>query len=157
MFETLPTVCFVAGTLLSGLAGGHTGGVPFTLGPAHTRASVSKTSGGAGGELYLTEQDSADVCISTDARNFLHRFPAVKALAFEAVAQLRQRIQLRNLRLDMFVDPESAAAPAQAFLVATAADAFPRAQDGLRLFDEEWWLDNCQRADGRLQVTIEFG
>lgn len=57
--------------------------------------------------------------------------------------------------LERFLDPDS---PDDGKLVVSIlSDLDPDAADAaLERFDEEWWLDNLPRADGKLCVTLEI-
>ena len=59
-------------------------------------------------------------------------------------------------RLEPFADPEPVAPTTAVHLVLLTSLSVGEANQRMDSLDEDWWLDNAHRADGRLTVALEY-
>ncbi len=96
-------------------------------------------------------------CVEPDKVGvFLERHSFIGPLLAEIPPQLRPYFPLSLLRLRVIDDPEGVG-PAELVLdVVTHLDA-ESARAALDAFDNNWWLDHYDRAQGLLIITLAFG
>jgi len=94
-------------------------------------------------------RDSREVVI------FLKENPALLSLLFEIHGKLREYLSFSQIFLYVFRDPDSD--NDRQLVVSILPDIDPLMADmQLQRFDEEWWLDNLDRAGGKVCITLEF-
>lgn len=92
-----------------------------------------------------------------DAEPFLAEHPAVVPVLYEVGDKLREIFgAATTLVVERFVDPESSAVPDELFVRVKTTLTVEEARALLERFEEEWWLDNMQRANCLINVALEF-
>jgi hypothetical protein len=83
--------------------------------------------------------------------------PDLHAFLDETCAEIRKVFgSAGDLAISSFEDPEAPERnPTLFVLVRTTLDT-KTAGDLLDRFDETWWLDNAMRAEGKIEVSLEF-
>ena len=87
---------------------------------------------------------------------FLRGSPFLAPLLVDAKQAARRYFPAAGLRLEVATDPEIAGAT-HLVLSITQDGSVDRALNRLRCFDEDWWLDQIHRAQGKLVITLAFG
>jgi hypothetical protein len=95
--------------------------------------------------------------LRSGAEPLLHRAPDLRTFLEETCAEIRKVFgAATELAVTSFEDPEEPEGkPSLFLLVRTTLDA-TTAGDLLDRFDEAWWLDNAPRAEGKIEVSLEF-
>ena len=102
---------------------------------------------------YLDEYEVRDVGRVTD---FLFKNPSLVDLLLEIPAQIRKYFgDEQKLILSFWLDPEDPTWHHVQVLVPTKFEA-DKSREKMDKFDWEWWLDNMQRADSKLSISMEF-
>ena len=85
--------------------------------------------------------------------SLLRAIPGLGTLVDEAVAQIQLRLVGARLTLSELSDPDE---PGERLFLGISADG-PDSQlmTALRRFDDEWWLANAGRAQGKLCIDLE--
>jgi len=91
------------------------------------------------------------------ARELLLRWPDVRQILAEAFERLRANFGPdAEVALKRFDDPASEIEdPALYLIVGTRLDA-QEARQAMDRFEDDWWLDNVDRAGDHLHVSVEF-
>ena len=101
----------------------------------------------------MDEYEVRDVERVTD---FLFKNSSLIDLLLEIPAQIRKYFgEEQNLVLSFWLDPEDPAWHHVQVLVPTKFEA-SKSREKMDKFDWEWWLDNMQRADSKLSISMEF-
>ena len=94
--------------------------------------------------------------MDAEAEAVLRKNPWLEPLLYEACGRLREIFGDEPLLdLERFDDPESPESAPTLFLVVRTQRAPHEADKMLDRFDETWWLDNLDRARGKLEFTIK--
>ncbi|MBI4704639.1 MAG: hypothetical protein HY744_26340 [Deltaproteobacteria bacterium] len=144
-------------------------GVVFFSGAAATSAGLEEAGEILpGGPVTLLSVDGARVTaeavergvyeVRPGAEDILAREPSLALFLPEVCAKVREVFGGdADLALERFDDPEAPQSEPMLFvLVKTRLDG-RTAATALERFHEEWWLDNMGRAQGKLEVSVEFG
>jgi hypothetical protein len=100
------------------------------------------------GQLYTFRQQA-------EVLRFLERFPFLVSLLLEAHGQVENYFPRSPVSLEVVADPE--VADDCQLVLSIATDFAPdEAVDRLERFDEDWWLDALDRAQGKLCINVEF-
>jgi hypothetical protein len=92
---------------------------------------------------------------SQEVVSFLEENSALLSLLFEIHGKLREYLSFPQIFLYVFRDPDSD--NDRQLVVSILPDIDPLMADmQLQRFDEEWWLDNLDRAGGKVCITLEF-
>jgi hypothetical protein len=87
---------------------------------------------------------------------FLEKYPSLISLLPEIRRKLRDYFPDSPVSLDVAADPDEA--DREQLVVAVATHLTPSDAVGrLGQFDRDWWLDNLDRAQGRVCVDVAFG
>ncbi len=87
---------------------------------------------------------------------FLEENPYLVSLLLEALTPLQTYLPGASLFLEVVIDPD--ALKGDEFIVTARRDwKVEEALEALDKFNDAWWLDNIQRADGKLTITVEHG
>ena len=87
---------------------------------------------------------------------FLRGSPFLAPLLVDAEQAVRRHFPEAGLRLEVATDPEVAGAT-HLVLSINQGGSVDRALNRLRRFDDDWWLDQIHRAQGKLVITLAFG
>lgn len=88
---------------------------------------------------------------------FLRERSSLRPFLYETGGKLREYFGSDTLlAVECFVDPESSSAPVELFLLVKTHLEVDEARERLRRFEQGWWLDNMQRGDYLLNVSLEF-
>src|SRR5262249_11405891 len=92
---------------------------------------------------------------ANDVTSFLEENPFLIPLLQEARIQIKRYFPDSDVVLEVVTDPEIMG---EKELVASivVGQNVEEACDTLDRFDEEWWLDASDRAEGQLHVGLEF-
>ncbi|CAN5742925.1 hypothetical protein BH24ACI2_BH24ACI2_11180 [soil metagenome] len=102
---------------------------------------------------YLNEYEVRDVERVTD---FLFKNQFLVDVLLEIPAQVRRVFgEDQKLVLSFWLDPEDPTWHHVQVLIPTK-NAAKKSSDLMDKFDEEWWLDNCQRVDSKLSISKEY-
>lgn len=102
---------------------------------------------------YLDEYEVRDVERVTD---FLFRNSFLIDILLEIPAQVRRVFgEDQKLILSFWLDPEDPTWHHVQVLISTKCEA-EKSFDLMDKFDEEWWLDNCQRVESKLSISKEY-
>lgn len=86
---------------------------------------------------------------------FLGRYPFLVPLVLEAYSKIGDYFPLSQVFLEVFTDPEGIDEDQLVMFIAT--DLTPdEAVSRLDEFDEDWWLDALDQAQGKLCINVEF-
>ena len=104
----------------------------------------------------MATDDRPDIDCRPGAAELLLQWPAVRALVVEAATQLRSVFgRSAGFALERFDDPEAEEPTTQLYLLVCTSEELSDAMAALRRFDEQWWIDNVPRAQGRLVIDLE--
>jgi len=87
---------------------------------------------------------------------FLRGSPFLAPLLVDAEEVAHRHFPEAGLRLELAIDPEVVGAT-HLVLSITQDGSVDRALNRLRRFDDDWWLDQIHRAQGKLVITLAFG
>jgi hypothetical protein len=88
---------------------------------------------------------------------FLREHPGLQPVVAEAALKLREYFGPgAALALERFRDPEAPSAPEELHLVVQTKLGSDEARAAMDRFDDAWWLDNMERGEHLLHVTMEF-
>ena len=107
----------------------------------------------ASGALDLNEFELVE---PYKTRAFLEQHSFMEPLLAELMPQLRSYFSLSPLRLRVIDDPEGVGPAEMVLDVVTHLDV-ESARATLDAFDNNWWLDHYDRAQGLLIITLAFG
>jgi hypothetical protein len=85
--------------------------------------------------------------------------PELVSLAFEALDAAERAMGRRaglSVALEPFVDPELSEETVHVYLVFVTHLSVDATSEIVDAFEEQWFLDNCHRADGRLSSSIDY-
>jgi len=84
------------------------------------------------------------------------KWPGIRPLVVEATSVLRKIFGTEvQFALERFDDPEATEPTTQLYLLVRAPMDLQQAMALFRQFDEQWWIENVQRAQGRLVIDLE--
>jgi hypothetical protein len=120
--------------------------------PRAKRLPLKLLAGGAEPRLPLA------LVYRKGARELLLQSPwAIRSLVMDAFERIPRYFgDTARFALERFVDPEEAAEEPLLYLVVGTTLSASEARDALDRFDEEWWLDNVDRGQNRIHLSLEF-
>ncbi|MBL7075352.1 TIGR04255 family protein [candidate division KSB1 bacterium] len=86
---------------------------------------------------------------------FLERYPFLVSLLLDAYKEIGNYFPYSQVFLEVITDPEATEDSQLVIFIATNL-APDKADDRLERFDEDWWLDALDRAQGKLCIDMEF-
>lgn len=86
---------------------------------------------------------------------FLERYPFLTSLLLEAYSKVKEYFPDSQAFLEIVGDPEETDDDQLVLFIATNSDP-DEALERLDQFDENWWLDALDRAQGKLGISVEF-
>ncbi len=90
-----------------------------------------------------------------DVLGFLERYPFLIPLLLEAYGKIGEYFPYSQVFLEVVTDPEATNDYQLVLFIATNLDP-DEADDRFERFDEDWWLDALDRAQGMLCINLEF-
>lgn len=91
------------------------------------------------------------------AIELLHRWPELSALIQEAACKLLESFGTSaQIVLERFDDPEAEKEDPSLYLVVGTTLRALDARQALDRFEDNWWMDNAERSNNRLHVSVEF-
>ena len=106
-------------------------------------------------DRYLNGLDGYILSKSSTVGNFLQVHQELGLLLNEAYQELRKYFSSEDLKLELVTDPEIAG-DQQLFVYISTSMQVTDALKRLDEFDEQWWLDRIDRADGLLNFNLRF-
>ena len=106
-------------------------------------------------EQYINELDGYILSKPSSVSNFLQAHAEIVLLLSEAYRELRKYFSSENLKLELVSDPEIAGEQqlfVYIFTSLSVTDALNKFDD----FDNRWWLDRIERANGLLNFNLRF-
>lgn len=112
----------------------------------------------AGGAEPPDRRLPADLVFRRGARKLYFRCPsAIRAVIADACAKIGDFFGASvQIALDRFVDAEDTEADALLYIVIGTQMGAAAAGDALDRFQEEWWLDNVERGQDKVHVSLEL-
>jgi hypothetical protein len=87
--------------------------------------------------------------------NFLQTHQELASLLDDAYQELRKYFSSEDLKLELVADPEIAG-DRQLFVYIFTSLSVPDALEKFDEFDEQWWLERIDRANGLLNFNLRF-
>jgi hypothetical protein len=106
-------------------------------------------------EQYLNELDGYILPKLSTVGNFLQAHQELSSLLNEAYQELRKYFSSEDLKLELVTDPEIAG-DQQLFVYIFTSLSVTNALEKFDEFDEQWWLDRIDRANGLLNFNLRF-
>ena len=86
---------------------------------------------------------------------FLEKYPFLVSLLLEAYNEIGNYFPYSQVFLEVVTDPEVTDDSQLVIFIATDLDPF-ETDARLERFDEAWWLDALDQAQGKLYINVEF-
>jgi hypothetical protein len=106
-------------------------------------------------EQYLNGLDGYMLSESSAVGNFIQAHQEITSLLDEAYQELRKYFSSEDLKLELVTDPEIAGEQ-QLFVYIFTSLSVTDALQKFDEFDEQWWLDRIDRANGLLNFNLRF-
>jgi hypothetical protein len=106
-------------------------------------------------EQYLNGLDGYILSKPSSIDDFLQAHQELASLLNEAYQELRKYFPSEDLKLELVSDPEIAG-DQQLFVYIFTALLVTDALNKFDEFDEQWWLDRIDRANGLLNFNLRF-
>jgi hypothetical protein len=106
-------------------------------------------------EQYLNELEGYILSKPSVVDNFLQAHQELVSLLTEAYQELRKYFSSEDLKLELVSDPEIGG-DQQLFVYIFTALSVTDALKQFNEFDERWWLDKIDRANGLLNFNLRF-
>jgi hypothetical protein len=106
-------------------------------------------------DRHLNGLDGYMLSKSSAVGNFLQAHQELNSLLNEAYQELRKYFSSEDLKLELVADPEIAGDQqlfVYIFTPLSVSDALQKFDE----FDERWWLDRIDRANGLLNFNLRF-
>ncbi len=87
---------------------------------------------------------------------YLHKHSFLVPLILEAYSQITQRFLGFQYHLGLEVSQEATSDEEALYLLICTVSSCEEVQPLLTKLDEEWWLDEVERADGQLTIDVEY-
>jgi hypothetical protein len=100
-------------------------------------------------EQFYIFREKAEIVQFLEAKKFL--LPLLE----DTYTTIRSYFPASDLLLEVVIDPEIANERQLVIFIAIKENA-EEASEVLDKFDEDWWMDNMDRAQGSLCITLEF-
>jgi hypothetical protein len=106
-------------------------------------------------DRHLNGLDGYMLPKSSAVGNFLQAHQELTSLLNEAYQELRKYFSSEDLKLELVTDPEIAGEQ-QLFVYIFTSLSVTDALQKFDEFDEQWWLDRIDRANGLLNFNLRF-
>ena len=106
-------------------------------------------------EQYLNRLEGYILSNPSAVENFLQAHQELISLLTEAHQELRKYFSSEDLKLELVADPEIAG-DKQLFVYVFTFLSVTDALEKFDEFDERWWLDRIDRANGLLNFNLRF-
>jgi hypothetical protein len=106
-------------------------------------------------EQYLNGLEGYIFSKSSSLGDFLQAHKELVSLLNEAYQELRKYFSSEDLKLELVVDPEIAGEQ-QLFVYILSSQSVTDALKKIDEFDDRWWLERIDRANGLLNFNLRF-
>jgi hypothetical protein len=106
-------------------------------------------------DRHLNGLDGYMLSESSAVGNFIQAHQELTSLLNEAYQELRKYFSSEDLKLELVTDPEIAGEQ-QLFVYIFTSLSVTDALQKFDEFDEQWWLDRIDRANGLLNFNLRF-
>jgi hypothetical protein len=106
-------------------------------------------------DRHLNGLDGYILSKSSAVGNFLQAHQELSSLLDEAYQELRKYFSSEDLKLELVADPEIVGNQ-QLFVYIFTSLSVTDALQKFNEFDEQWWLDRIDRANGLLNFNLRF-
>jgi hypothetical protein len=104
---------------------------------------------------YLNGLEEYILSKPSSVSDFLQAHPELTALLNEAYQELRKYFSSEDLKLELVADPEIIG-DQQLFVYIFTSLSVTDALEKFDEFDEQWWLERIDRANGLLNFNLRF-